>query len=424
MPRIAPASAQDISSKPRAFMLRQLLAPADDGTVQSEAFQALLSQYGQAKAAGEDLSFDEFAALFAKPSSTAQQGEGECIGYAAFDESGKLSPWKFDRRKVGPADVRIQIAYVGVCHSDIHTAKNEWKGTKYPVVPGHEIAGIVTEVGPKVTKFKIGQKVGVGCLVNSCKDCEQCSAGLEQHCAGSIGTYNVKDHDGTITRGGYSTHVVVNQEFVLNIPDKLNMADAAPLLCAGITVYSPIKRFGFDKPGMHIGVVGLGGLGHMAVKVLKGMGVDVTVISSSNNKKEEATKVLGADHFLVSKDDEQMKGAAGTLDGIIDTVSATHPLDPLMGLLKFGSKLCAVGIPEHPAPVPTSNLVMRRQELVGSLIGGIAQTQEMLNFCAEKGIACMTEHIPVEQVNTAYERVLKSDVRYRFVIDIHKSLIA
>ncbi|KAJ9509424.1 hypothetical protein QJQ45_001890 [Haematococcus lacustris] len=374
-----------------------------------ELLPKYLKQYGDADASVKDaMTFEEFSALFAKPP-TEVPGEGNCIGYAAQDTSGVLAPYRFNRRSVGPEDVHIQISFAGICHSDIHTGKGEWAGTCYPCVPGHEIAGYVIEVGDKVTKFKVGDKVGVGCMVNSCKSCHCCSdLKEEQYCQkGFVGTYNGKDRDGSITKGGYSTHVVVDQDFVLNVPQKLSLDAAAPLLCAGITVYSPIRKFELDKPGMKVGVVGLGGLGHMAVKFLKSFGVEVTVISTSPSKKEEATTVLGADIFLVSKDPDAMAAAAGTLDGLINTVSARHDLAALLNLLK------------------TDGTMVRgsRLRVTGSLIGGIKETQEMLDYCAEKGIECMHEIIPADYVNTAWERVLKQDVRYRFVIDVQGSLI-
>lgn len=421
MPRIItpPSKAAAIDS-PREYALLQLVGP--DGEFKDQKLQALLQEKTNAK----ELSFDQFAQAVQRPASPVTEGEGDCLGYAAFSPSEPLRPWRFARRALRPTDIRIQIAYAGICHSDIHVARNEWKGTKYPVVPGHEIVGIVTEVGSQVTKFKVGDKSGVGTIVNSCLDCHACTVMKEeQFCSkGMVGTYSAKDYDGSITQGGYSTFIVIDEKFAFTIPDALNFADAAPLLCAGITVYSPIVHFGLNKPGMHVGVVGLGGLGHLAVQFLKAFGVTTTVISTSPNKKEEAMSVLGADHFIVSKDPEQMKAAAGTLDGIIDAVAFKHDLTALMNLMKVDGTLCMVGLPEEQLDLPLGNLIMRRQRVVGSLVGPIGQTQDMLDFAAEKGVKCFTEHIKADQINQAYERVIKSDVRYRFVIDILDSLVA
>lgn len=432
MPRIHSPSAQQLASHPREFaLLKQLLAGAADGTVGQEALDKLVAQYGNKEkaAGGAELSFDEFAGVLQRPSSSASDGEGNCIGWAAKDATSPLAPWRFSRRETRPTDVRIQITHAGICHSDIHQVRNEWGNSTYPMVPGHEIAGIVTEVGAEVTKFKVGDRVGVGCLVNSCqkKECLGCTVMKEeQFCLSQVQTYNGKDVDGAPTYGGYSTHVLVNHKFVIRVPDALPLSAAAPLLCAGITTYSPIRKFGFDKPGLRIGVVGLGGLGHMAVQFLKALGVDTTVISRSPNKKEEALKVLKADHFLVSSDEEDMKKHAVTLDGILNTVAAKHELAPLFALMKPDTTMVCVGAPPvaDPLTVPSFPMILARQRLAGSPIGGIAQTQECLDFCAEKGIQCMTEMINADYINTAYDRVTKGDVRYRFVIDIQGSLIA
>jgi len=426
MPRIHPPSQAATLQKPREFALLQQLTPTKEGDVQDKALNELAKRYGSGKdQLPAEMSFEEFAGLFAKPSSKAESGEGNCIGWAAFDPTGHLKPWRFTRRETQPTDVRIQIAYAGICHSDIHTVRNEWKNAQYPIVPGHEIVGFVTEVGSQVTKFKVGDRVGVGCMVNSCQKCRACvDMKEEQYCeSGNIGTYNSKDVDGTMTMGGYSTHVLVNEKFVIRVPESLDLSHTAPLLCAGITVYSPIKHFGFDKPGLKIGVVGLGGLGHMAVKFLSAFGVETTVISRSPSKKDEAINVLGATHFLVSTDENQMKAAAGSLDGIIDTVSAQHDLGQLLSLMRVDGTLVCVGAPEVPPPMPTFAMLFRRQRVAGSLIGGIKETQEMIDFCGEKGIVCMSEIIPIDKCNEAYERVVKADVRYRFVIDIQGTLV-
>ncbi|KAF2290612.1 hypothetical protein GH714_014696 [Hevea brasiliensis] len=283
-----------------------------------------------------------------------------------------------------------------MCHSDLHMVKNEWGTSTYPLVPGHEIVGVVTEVGSKVEKFKVGDKVGVGCIVGSCHSCHNCTNNLENYCAEMILTYGAKYYDGTITYGGYSDIMVADEHFIVRIPDTLPLDSTAPLLCAGITVYSPLKYYGLDKPGMHVGVVGLGGLGHMAVKFAKGMGVKVTVISTSPSKKQEAVEHLGADSFLVSRDQDQMKATMGTMDGIIDTVSATHPLVPLIGLLKTNGKLILVGAPEKPLELAAFPLLMGRKMVGGSGIGGMEETQEMINFAAKHNI---TADIEVSQLS-------------------------
>ncbi|XP_062019619.1 probable mannitol dehydrogenase [Rosa rugosa] len=301
--------------------------------------------------------------------------------------------------------------------------KNEWGFSTYPLVPGHEIVGEVTEVGSNVQKFKVGDKVGVGCIVGACRSCDSCTDHLENYCPKQILTYSAKYYDGTTTYGGYSDIMVADEHFVLRIPDNLPLDCAAPLLCAGITTYSPLRYFGLDKPGMHVGVVGLGGLGHVAVKFAKAMGVKVTVISTSPNK-EEAVKHLGADSFLVSRDHDKMQAAIGTMDGIIDTVSAQHPLLPLIGLLKSHGKLVMVGAPEKPLELPVFPLLMGRKMVAGSGIGGMKETQEMINFAAKHNITADIEVIPIDYLNTAMERLAKADVRYRFVIDIGNTLKA
>ncbi|XP_058775906.1 probable mannitol dehydrogenase [Vicia villosa] len=346
----------------------------------------------------------------------------KAFGYAARDSSGVLSPFSFSRRETGEKDVAFKVLYCGICHSDLHMVKNEWGMSKYPLVPGHEIAGIVTEVGSKVDKFKVGDRVGVGCLVDSCRTCQNCEESLENYCPQSTLTYGAKHSDGTITHGGYSDSMVADEHFVIRIPDSLPLEAAAPLLCAGITVYSPLRYFGLDKPGLHVGVVGLGGLGHMAVKYAKAFGANVTVISTSPNKEKEAIEHLGADSFLISRDQDKMQAAASTLDGIIDTVSANHPIVPLIGLLKSHGKLVMVGAPEKPLELPIFPLLQGRKLIAGSAIGGLKETQEMIDFSAKHNIEPEIEVIPVDYVNTAMERLLKADVKYRFVIDIGNTL--
>jgi D-arabinose 1-dehydrogenase-like Zn-dependent alcohol dehydrogenase len=348
----------------------------------------------------------------------------KAVGYAAHDTSGLLSPFTFSRRETGDKDVRFKVMYCGICHSDLHMIKNEWGVSQYPIVPGHEIVGVVTEVGSKVEKFKVGDKVGVGCLVGSCRSCDSCSENLENYCSKQIQTYGFPDLDGTKTYGGYSDSMVADEHFVVRWPENLPMDSGAPLLCAGITTYSPLKHFGLDKPGLHVGVVGLGGLGHVAVKMAKAFGTKVTVISTSEGKKKEAIEKLGADSFLVSRDPEQLKAAMGSLDGIIDTVSATHPVQPLLGLLKPQGKLVMVGAPEKPLELPAFSLIMGRKILAGSAIGGLKETQEMLDFSAKHNITADIELVPIDYVNTAMERLVKSDVRYRFVIDVANTLKA
>ncbi|GMH14702.1 hypothetical protein Nepgr_016543 [Nepenthes gracilis] len=346
------------------------------------------------------------------------------IGWAAHDQSGILSPFKFSRRATGEQDVTFKVLYCGICHSDLHYVKNEWGHSTYPAVPGHEIVGIVTEVGSKVQNFKVGDKVDVGCMVGSCHSCSNCSANLQNYCPKMILTYGSTYHDGTPTYGGYSDVMVVDEHFAVRIPESIPLDSAAPLLCAGITVYSPLKYYGLGKPGMHVGVNGLGGLGHVAVKFAKAFGAKVTVISTSPNKKDEAISRLGADSFLVSRDPDQMQAAISTMDGIIDTVSAFHPLVPLLSLLKSSGTLVMVGAPEKPLELPIFPLLMGRKMVGGSCIGGMKETQEMIDFAAKHGVKAEIEVIPIDYVNDAMDRMLKSDVRYRFVIDIGNTLKA
>ncbi|MFP5334150.1 MAG: NAD(P)-dependent alcohol dehydrogenase [Actinomycetes bacterium] len=336
--------------------------------------------------------------------------------YAAPAAGQPLAPTTIERRDVGPNDVLIEIRYAGICHSDIHTVNGDWGPQPFPVVPGHEIVGVVAEVGPDVTTHRVGDRVGVGCMVNSCRECASCRAGDEQYCLqGMIGTYAGTDRDGTTTQGGYSTHVVVDADFVLSVPDSLDAAAAAPLLCAGITTYAPLRRWNAG-PGTKVAVVGLGGLGHMAVKLAHAMGAEVTVLSQSLKKQEDGLR-LGADHYYATSDPDTFEHLAGRFDLIVNTVSAQIPLDAYLGLLAVDGTLVNVGAPGEPLSLDVFSLIGGRRSFAGSMIGGIALTQEMLDFCAEHGIAADVEVIAADQVNEAYERVLASDVRYRFVID-------
>lgn len=338
--------------------------------------------------------------------------------YAAQEAEAPLAPFQIDRREPGADDVEIKILYCGVCHSDIHTARNEWGGTQYPVVPGHEIVGKVTRVGENVTKFKEGDTVGVGCFVDSCMHCDNCKDDLEQYCEnGHTQTYNSLSQDKkTITYGGYSSHIVVTQHFVLNVSDKLPLEKVAPLLCAGITTYSPLKHWGV-KAGDKVAVVGLGGLGHMAVKLAASMGAEVTMLSRSPAKEKDAQE-LGAHHFALTTEPETMKGLVNTFDFIIDTVSAEHNYNDYLPLMRTNGVMILLGVPPKPSDVHAANLIFGRRSIVGSLVGGIKETQEMLDYCAEHGITSDVELINIDQINEAYERTLKADVKYRFVIDM------
>ncbi|KAG5529644.1 hypothetical protein RHGRI_030131 [Rhododendron griersonianum] len=321
-------------------------------------------------------------------------------------------------------DVSFKILYCGICHTDLHIVKNDWGNSTYPLLPGHEVVGVVTEVGSKVQKYKVGDRVGVGGMVGACHTCESCENNLENYCPKMILTYNAVDHDGTKTYGGYSDHMVANERYIVRIPDNLPLDAAAPLLCAGITTYSPLRYFGLDKPGTKVGVVGLGGLGHVAVKFAKAFGAMVTVISTSPSKKQEAIEDLGADSFLVSSNQDEMQAAMGTLDGIIDTVSAVHALVPLLFLLKSHGKIIMVGAPEKPLELPVFPLIMGRKMVAGSGGGGMKETQEMIDFAGKHNITPKIEVIPMGYVNTAMERLAKADVKYRFVIDIGNTLKA
>jgi alcohol dehydrogenase (NADP+) len=338
--------------------------------------------------------------------------------YAAQTATEPLAPWTLERRAPKPHDVEIQILYCGVCHSDIHTARNEWGGTMYPVVPGHEIVGKVTAVGSHVKKFKAGDLAGVGCLVDSCRECDNCKEGLEQYCSnGWVGTYNGKERDGGgVTYGGYSKSIVTHEDFVLTISDKLPLEGVAPLLCAGITTYSPLRHWKVGK-GHKVGVLGLGGLGHMGVKLAVSFGAEVTMLSHSPSKEADA-KRLGAHHFALTSNEEKVKSLANSFDFILDTVSAPHDYNTYLGMLKTNGVMVCVGAPPAPAQVPAFNLIFQRRSMAGSLIGGLPETQEMLDYCAEHNIVSDVEVIAMKDINEAYERMIKGDVRYRFVIDM------
>lgn len=342
-------------------------------------------------------------------------------GYAALSAKGPLQPFSFQRREPGPADVQIEIEFCGVCHSDVHIARNEWGATQYPCVPGHEIVGRVVKLGGIVKKFKIGDPVAVGCLVDSCRKCKSCKADLEQFCTeGATFTYNSHDkQSGGLTYGGYSQNIVVDQNYVFRLSKKQDLAASAPLLCAGITTYSPLRRWKVGK-GSKVGVIGLGGLGHMALKFAHAFGAEVTLFTRSAGKRKDAFR-LGADEVIVSKDGKAMEKQAKRFDFVIDTVSAKHDLNACLGLLRRDGVLVLVGIPAEPIQLNGFSLIVPRRQFAGSLIGGIAETQEMLDFCARRNIACEIERIRLNEINQAYERMLKSDVRYRFVIEVAKS---
>lgn len=340
--------------------------------------------------------------------------------YAAHDAKSALVPFDYTPRTLRDHDVQINVLFCGVCHSDLHQARNEWSNTIFPVVPGHEIVGRVSAVGSHVSPYQVGDLVGVGCMVDSCRSCPSCEEGLEQYCEnGFTGTYNGQDRQtGAITYGGYSTAMTVDQDFVLRVPENLDPAGVAPLLCAGITTYSPLRQWGAG-PGKKVGIVGLGGLGHMGVKLARAMGAHVVLFTTSESKVEDA-KRLGAHEVVISRDPEQMAQHTNSFDFILNTVAAQHDLNPFLNLLRRDGTLTLVGAPEHDHPSPqVFNLIMKRRRIAGSLIGGIAETQEMLDFCGQHGITSDIELIPMQQINQAYERMLKSDVKYRFVVDIN-----
>lgn len=338
--------------------------------------------------------------------------------YAAQSAESPLAEWNIERRTPKPHDVQIEILYCGVCHSDLHTVRDEWGGAKFPVVPGHEIVGRISAVGDHVTKFKVGELAGIGCMVDSCRECDNCKEGLEQYCSkGMVGTYNGQERDGSgITYGGYSKQIVAHEDFILRIPENLDLKGVAPLLCAGITTYSPLKHWKVGK-GDKVGVLGLGGLGHMAVKLAASMGAEVTMLSHSP-KKEADAKRLGAHKFVLTSDEDQAKSINKYFDFILDTVSAEHDYDFYLGMLKTNGVMVCVGVPPTPAQIPVFNLIGERRSLAGSLIGGLPETQEMLDYCGRHNIVSDVEVIKMSEINEAYERMLKGDVRYRFVIDM------
>lgn len=342
----------------------------------------------------------------------------EALGYAAKNAKSKLQPFKFSRRQPGPRDVEIEILYCGICHSDIHQARDEWGGSAFPMVPGHEIAGRVSRVGSRVKKFKEGDPIGVGCFVDSCRKCPNCRRGEEQYCENHISfTYNGTEQDRrTPTYGGYSSRIVVDEDYVLKISPKLPLAKAAPLLCAGITTYSPLRHFGVGR-GKRVAVVGLGGLGHMGVKLAAAMGAEVTVLSTSKSKEKDARR-FGAKYFCNVKKPKALQALQNRFDFILDTASGTHDLGEYLNLLKLDGVMVLVGVPEKPGAFHPFPLIMKRRRLAGSLIGGIRETQEMLDFCAKKNVTPEIEVIPIQKVNEAYDRTVKGDVRYRFVIDL------
>jgi uncharacterized zinc-type alcohol dehydrogenase-like protein len=338
--------------------------------------------------------------------------------YAALSATTPVVPYSIERRNPKPHDVQIEILYCGICHSDLHFARNDWGMTIYPVVPGHEIVGRVTAVGDHVKKFKVGDIAGIGCLVDSCRECANCKEGLEQYCSeGGVFSYNGNERDGSgITYGGYSKSILAHEDFVLRISNKQPLEAVAPLLCAGITTYSPLRYWKVGK-GTKVGVLGLGGLGHMGVKLAAAMGAEVTMLSHSPSKEKDA-KRLGAQHFVLTSDEAQIKAVTGTFDFILDTVSAEHDYNFYLGLLRTNGVMVCVGAPPTPAVIPAFNLIFGRKSFAGSLIGGIPETQEMLDFCAQHNIVSDVEVIAMKDINEAYERMLKGDVRYRFVIDM------
>ena len=341
-----------------------------------------------------------------------------CVGFATTAADQPLRPFSFERRDPGPKDVRIDIQYCGVCHSDLHQARNEWQNTLYPCLPGHEIVGRVSAVGSAVTRFKVGDLAGVGCLVDSCQDCPSCAEGLENYCEkGQTFTYNSQDKvSGGLTFGGYSQAIVVDEGFTLKIPETLDLRAVAPLLCAGITTYSPLRHWKVG-PGQRVGIVGLGGLGHMGVKLAHAMGAHVVLFTTSPGKAEDARR-LGADEVVVSRDPAAMAAQAGTFDFILDTVAAAHDINALLNCLKRDATLCQVGAPDKPLATNVFSLIFKRRNFAGSLIGGIAETQEMLDFCGQHGITADVEMVRMDEIETAVDRMQKSDVKYRFLIDM------
>ncbi|KAJ8638424.1 hypothetical protein MRB53_012691 [Persea americana] len=346
------------------------------------------------------------------------ESEKQVTGWAARDPSGVLSPYSYTLRSTGPEDVVIKVWYCGVCHTDIHQLKNHLGMSNYPMVPGHEVVGEVTEVGSHVKKFKVGDTIGVGLIVGCCRTCGPCKSNIEQYCNKRIWSYNDVYVDGKPTQGGFASSLVVDQKFAVKIPERLAPEQAAPLLCAGVTVYSPLRHFGLKRSGLRGAILGLGGVGHMGVKIAKAMGHHVTVISSSDKKREEALDHLGADAYLVSSDVSKMQEAADSLDYILDTVPAHHPLEPYLSLLKVDGKIVMMGVISEPLQFVSPMIMLGRRTITGTFIGSMEETQEMLEFCAEKGLKSMIEIVKMDYVNEALERLEKNDVRYRFVVDV------
>ncbi|KAL6347079.1 hypothetical protein AAG906_012330 [Vitis piasezkii] len=344
--------------------------------------------------------------------------EKTTIGWAARDPSGALSPYTYTLRNTGPEDVVIKVTYCGICHSDLHLIKNHLGISHYPMVPGHEVVGEVVEVGSDVRKFRVGDCVGVGLLVGCCGICRPCKSEMEQYCNQVIWSYNHIYTDGKPTQGGFARSMIVDQKFAVKIPDGMAPEQAAPLLCAGVTAYSPLSHLGLKKSGLRGGILGLGGVGHMGVKIAKAMGHHVTVISSSDRKREEAMDHLGADDYLISSDSTRMQKAADSLDYIIDTVPVFHPLEPYLSLLKLDGKLILLGIINTPLQFANPMVMLGRKSITGSFIGSMKETEEVLEFCKEKGVTSMIEMVKMDYVNTAFERLEKNDVRYRFVVDV------
>eukprot|EP00877_Chromochloris_zofingiensis_P007555 jgi/Chrzof1/3052/Cz12g09220.t1 len=428
--RVKSAAKEAVRAHPREFALLTQLGSAD-GAIDQQVLEKAAPAYGDAtsvnnlisEATSGPVDFEKFAAAFKRPSqSSGVEGEGNALGWAARDKSAVLAPLKFPRRELGDHDVFIKITHAGMCHSDLHTINGDWGDALYPIVPGHEIVGVITEVGPSVTKFKVGDRAGVGVFVDSCRECKFCKGKDEMYCAKTVFTYNAKHFDGLQAQGGYSTHIVMDEQYTFTIPDSLPLDRAAPLLCAGITTYSPYKDYGLDKPGLKIGVNGLGGLGHMAVKFGVAFGCEVYVLSRSKAKEKEAL-AMGAKAVIPTSDAEAMKAAAATLNGIIDTVSAPHDLNALLELLEPRGKLVMVGLPPGKVELDHFPIVTRHLEYGGSNIGNLTRTQEMLDFCGKNNIACDVEVIDMEYVHEAFKRMEKGDVKFRFVIDVQKSLI-
>ncbi|KAK8939946.1 Cinnamyl alcohol dehydrogenase 2 [Platanthera guangdongensis] len=344
--------------------------------------------------------------------------EKTATGYAAHDDSGVLTLYTYKLRQTGPEDVLIKVLFCGICHTDIHQIKNHLGMSKYPMVPGHEVVGEVVEVGPEVTRFHAGDIVGAGVIVGCCRNCGPCKSNIEQYCNKRVWSYNDVYPDGQPTQGGFSSAMTVDQKFVVKIPSGMAAEQAAPLLCAGLTVYSPLKHFGLTGSGLRGGILGLGGVGHMGVKIAKAMGHEVTVISSSDRKREEAVEHLGADKYLVSSDEAAMAAAADGLDYIIDTVPVVHPLEPYLSLLKVDGKIIMMGVINQPMQFITPMIMLGRKSITGSFIGSMAEAEEMLEFCEKKGLSSMIEIVQFDRINEALQRLERNDVRYRFVVDV------